>query len=473
MPIKMKNTFLNSKAYTLAFLRWLLLGITVGALCGLVGTLFAKSITYVTDLRGAYPWLVLLLPVGGLASVLVYRLCRVTDVGTNQVLKSVRTDKTVPFLLGPAVFAGSVITHLFGGSAGREGAALQLGGSVSSLLSKILRLDEKSRHILTMCGMGALFSALFGTPLGACVFALEVVSVGQLCSAAFFPCLVSSVTAYCIANALGVAPERFFLKFVPQLNLDSICRVLVIAIVGALVSMLFCFTLHFAEKMFRRFLKNDFLRIAVGGAIIVVLTIALGTTDYNGGGIHVITHIIENNEVNYEAFIMKIIFTAVTIAAGYKGGEIIPTMFIGASLGGSLGILIGVNPGFGAAVGIAALFCGVTNCPLSTIILCIELFGAEGAIFFALSAVTSFLLSGKASLYSDQKFLFSKLSEGAFESEDDVTDKVSGENDETAEAVDDTENAIDTETDNVAECEDTKEAENSPDNEDTEKEENY
>lgn len=417
MQEKLKDSFMNSKNYAIAFLRWLILGCTVGAICGLVGTLFAKSVTYVTELRESHSWILLLLPIGGLISVGVYKLFRVTDVGTNQVLKSVRTQETVPYLLAPAVFVGSVITHLCGGSAGREGAALQLGGSISSLLSKILRLDEKSRHILTMCGMGALFSALFGTPLGACVFALEVVSVGHLCSAAFFPCIVSSVSAYCISHALGVEPERFALSFVPELNIDSLWKVFVIAIVGALVSILFCHTLHYTEKLFKKLFKNDFLRIAVGGTAIVLLTILIGTDDYNGGGIHVITRIVTENQVNYEAFILKIIFTAITIAAGYKGGEIIPTMFIGATLGGSLAILIGLNPGFGAAVGIAAMFCGVTNCPLATIILCIELFGADGAIFFGLSAVIGFLLSGKASLYSDQKFLFSKLNEDVIESE--------------------------------------------------------
>ncbi|MBQ7025343.1 MAG: chloride channel protein, partial [Peptococcaceae bacterium] len=422
MKESINKALVSTKEYTLAFVRWLLLGITVGAVCGLVGTAFAKSVSFVTELREAHGWLILLLPLGGLASVGIYKLCRVTDVGTNQVLKSVRSEKTVPFLLAPAVFIGSVLTHLFGGSAGREGAALQLGGSISALLSSMFRLDEKSRHVLTMCGMGAVFSALFGTPLGACVFALEVVSVGQVCSAALFPCIVSSITAFSIANLLGVEPERFPLSFVPKLSVSSMWQVLVIAIIGALVSILFCYALHYTEKLFRKLFKNPFLRIAVGGTAIVLLTIIVGNDDYNGGGIHVINRIITENQVNYEAFILKIIFTAITVAAGYKGGEIIPTMFIGGTLGGSLALLLGLNPGFGAAVGIAALFCGVTNCPLATIILSIEMFGAEGAVFFALAAITSFLLSGKASLYSGQKFLFSKLREESSETPEKAED---------------------------------------------------
>lgn len=405
-----KSYSATAKAYTVAFLRWLILGIIVGILCGLVGTAFAKSVSYVTELRGAHRWLLFLLPIGGLVSVAVYQLCRVTDVGTNQVFESVRSEKHVSVLLAPAVFIGSVLTHLGGGSAGREGAALQLGGSISALLGQILHLDEKARHILTMCGMGALFSAIFGTPLGACVFALEVVSVGQFCSAAFFPVLISSVTAYSVADLLGVPAERFPLSAVPEMSVSVLWRLALIAIVCALVSVVFCHTMHFAGKLFPKLISNPYLRIFVGGVMIVLLTLIFGT-DYNGGGIDVIERIFVEGDVHYEAFLLKIIFTAITISAGFKGGEIIPTLFIGATLGGSLAVLIGLDPAFGAALGMAALFCGVTNCPLATIFLCIEMFGVQGAVFFALSAAASFLLSGYASLYTGQKILFSKLQE--------------------------------------------------------------
>ncbi|MBQ2943287.1 MAG: chloride channel protein [Ruminococcus sp.] len=408
---KTKSVLINMKDYTLTFLKWLLLGSFVGALCGPVGFLFSKALSFVTDLRSDNYWLVALLPLGGMLSVAIYKLCRVSDVGTNRVLESIRTEKTVPALLFPAIFIGSVITHLFGGSAGREGAALQLGGSISSMLCRLLHLNEKSRHVLTMCGMGAVFSALFGTPLGACVFALEVVSVGRVCSAAFFPCIIASITAFWISTTLGVTPESFPLQSVPEMQLGIMWKVIVVAIVCALVSILFCLALHTSEKLFRRFFKNEFLRIAVGGTIILLLTMAVGSMDYNGGGVNIIHHIFTHGEVRFEAFALKILFTAITVGAGYKGGEIVPTMFIGGTLGGSLAILLGLDPGFGAALGIAALFCGVTNCPLATMIICIELFGSEGMIFFALSAIISFLLSGKASLYTKQKFIYSKLSE--------------------------------------------------------------
>ena len=397
--------------YGTAFFRWLSLGLIVGAVSGAIGSLFAISINYVTDMREEHGWLILLLPLGGLAVTAIYKLCRVTGMGTNDVFVSVCTEKKVSYLLAPAVFIGSVITHLFGGSAGREGAALQLGGSVASLLGSILRLNEKTRHIITMCGMGAFFSALFGTPVGACVFALEVVSVGHFCSAAFFPALVSCVSAFGVSSLLGVHPERFLLVDVPGLNFNITWRVAVIAVAGAFVSILFCNIMQLSERLFKRFIGNDYLRVFVGGVIIIVLTWIVGNQDYNGGGIGVIDRIFKDGSVRYEAFLLKIIFTAVTMSVGFKGGEIVPTFFIGATMGGSLAVLLGLNPALGAAVGMAALFSGVTNCPLATIVLCVELFSGQGFIYCALASVTSFLLSGHVSLYTKQRQIYSKLTE--------------------------------------------------------------
>ncbi len=404
-------------SYTLAFLRWLALGASIGVCGGVVGAAFARSVQFVTELRAQYTWLILLLPLGGLLSVAIYKLCRVTDIGTNHVFESVRSETKVPYLLAPAVFLGSVITHLFGGSAGREGAALQLGGSVASLLGRLLKLDEKTRHILTVCGMGAFFSALFGTPLGAAVFALEVVSVGHFCSAAFFPAIISSVTAYGIALKLGVHPERFALSVDPGLEVNVIWKVALIAVLGAFVSFLFCAIMHSTEHLFKKVFKNEFFRVAVGGVAIVLLTVLVGNGDYNGGGISVIERIFSHGDVRSEAFLLKILFTAITIAVGFKGGEIVPTLFIGATFGATLGGVLGLDLGLAAAVGMAALFCGVTNCPLATIVLCIELFGGKGMIFCALSAIISFLLSGTASLYTGQRFIFSKLNEDSFKND--------------------------------------------------------
>lgn len=407
----LRHTAQDMRSYALAFLRWSVMGAVVGICGGVIGAAFSKCVALATTVREENGWLLYLLPLGGLLIVGLYRLCRVSGVGTNEVFRGVRTEKGVSVLLAPAIFIGTVITHLMGGSAGREGAALQLGGSVASFFGRIFRLSEKDRHILTMCGMSAVFAAVFGTPMGACVFAVEVVFVGRLLSAALFPCMVSAVTAYGTAMRLGAHAEHFNVELIPQFGLDTLWRVAVVAVAGAFVSILFCWVMHTGAHVFKRYFKNEFLRVAVGGVIIIGLSLLLGTHDYNGGGMHVIEHVFNEGIVRPEAFLLKMLFTSITIGAGYKGGEIVPTLFIGATMGGTVALLIGMDPAFGAAVGIAALFCGVTNCPVTTILLCIELFGGEGAVFYMVAALISFLLSGYFSLYSGQEMVFSKLNE--------------------------------------------------------------
>ena len=411
MPFNIKPFFKKVGDYAFAFIRWLAVGIVIGLLCGLVGALFSKGIAYVTSLRGSFPWLVYTLPLLGLLSVGLYKLLGVSGIGTNEVFESVRTSKRVGFSLAPAVFVGSLLTHLGGGSAGREGAALQLGGSISSLVARVFKLNDKTRHILTMCGMGALFSSVFGTPIGACVFAIEVVSVGSICSAAFFPGIVSSITAYLLSHALGTEAEIFNIPSIPSVTLRSLFSVALVAVIGAVVSAIFCKLLHGFEHTFKKLFKNEFLRMAVGSTCIVLLTLAVGTSEYNGGGIDVVIGIFDGRRVGLHMFALKMLFTAFTVAAGLKGGEIVPTLFIGATFGAAVGPLVGLQPEFCAAVGMAVLFCGVTNCPLATVFLCCEMFGGESMLFIALGVFISFLLSGRTSLYSSQHFIYSKLND--------------------------------------------------------------
>ncbi len=396
--------------YLVTFIKWTFLACLMGIIGGTVGAFFSKAITAVTQLRQLNGWLTYLLPLGGIVIVGIYALCRVEGLGTNRVFESVRLGNTVPLLLAPAIFAGSCITHLLGGSAGREGAALQLGGSIASGLGKLFRMGEKSRHILVMTGMSALFSAVFGTPLCAAVFAVEVVSVGYIYTSALYPCLISSLSAYFVSKAFGIKGEHFAVDVIPDVDIVMILRVAAIAVVAAVVSIVFCKAMHGAEHIFSKF-KNPYLRAVIGGGIIICLTLLVGDDTYNGGGIDIIEGIFHNGTIVYEAFLLKIVFTAITIASGYKGGEIVPTLFIGATLGSAIGSLIELPIPFSAALGIAAMFCGVTNCPLATVLLCLELFGSEGLIFYVLAAFMSFLLSGYYSLYTGQKIVFSKLSD--------------------------------------------------------------
>lgn len=406
---KIKNRLNMPGQYLLSFVQWTLLGTLVGLIGGAIGSAFSHAISFACTLRAQEGWLLYFLPLGGIIIAGIYALCRVKGSNTNTVFETVRDEKEVPILLAPAVFVATVITQLFGGSAGREGAALQIGGSIATLLGKIIKIDEKKRHILIMCGMSALFSAMFGTPIGACIFAVEVSSVGRLYTAAMYPCIVSSVSAKMVATYLSVKPEQYHVGEIPPLGINTLLSTFAIGLAAAVVSIVFCIVMHKTHEISKKLIKNRYLRPIVGGALVIGLTLLVGNTDYNGSGAHVIEGIFEGEAVAPEAFALKILFTAITMSTGYKGGEIVPTMFIGATLGGTVASLVGLSTPLGAAIGIAAVFCGVTNCPIAAIVLSVEMFGAQGAIYYMLAALISYHLSGRFSLYSGQRIKYSKL----------------------------------------------------------------
>ncbi len=396
------------RQYAFSFVKWIFFAAIAGALGGLVGTAFRYSIDYVTGLRTDNPWLCYLLPLGGLLIALLYRVTKLSGQGdTNLILNSVRTDGKLPILLAPVIFVSTVITHLFGGSAGREGAALQLGGTLGSFIGRIFHFNEKDMHMAVMCGMSGLFSALFGTPLTAAIFAMEVISVGIIYYSSFVPCIVSALTAFWTTKLLGLNSAAFIIESIPKLNLTSVLLTAVIGIGCALVSIVFCLALKWSHKLAAKFFKNEYLRVAVGGTAIVILTFFIGTR-YSGTGGNVIIDALAGKAVLPYDFVLKIIFTAITIGFGYKGGEIIPTFFIGATLGSLIGSLIGLPTEFAAATGLIALFCAVVNCPIASIILSVEMFGAKGIVLFAVAVCISYMLSGYYGLYTGQKIIYSK-----------------------------------------------------------------
>ena len=392
--------------YVLAILKWLAVSAVIGAVGGAVGVAFHISVEKVTELRTAHEWIIYLLPVGGLAIAGLYKLFKMEKLGTDNVIESIRTEKSVPFLLAPLIFVSTVITHLFGGSAGREGAALQLGGSIGAQVGRIIRFDEKDMHLATLCGMSAVFSALFGTPLTAAFFALEVISVGVVYYSGIIPCLTASLVAYRIAVLCKVPPVRFNIGAVPETSFGSFWRVAALSALCALLSIGFCLLMHFSHKGAAKLFKNTFLRAFTGGALVVVLTLIFGR-DYNGAGMNIIENAMNGHAAPF-AFLLKMLFTAVTIGFGFKGGEIVPTFFIGSTFGCVIGTLIGLDPGFAAALGLVSLFCGAVNCPIASVFLSIELFGAGGIVFFAVACAVSFALSGYFGLYSSQKIIYSK-----------------------------------------------------------------
>lgn len=390
-------------------IKWVIFSILSGIVVGTVGTIFYFSMVFVTNLRGRYPWLVFLLPVGGLVIVGAYHLMRDdNDTGTNLVLSAIHSGDHLPLRMAPLIFLSTLITHLFGGSAGREGAALQLGGSIGNGIGRFFRFDEKDKHIMIMCGMSAAFSALFGTPMAAAIFSMEVVSVGIMHYSALVPCVVSSLIAHAIASNAGAVAETFIIKEVPAFTISTSIKVSGLAILCALVSILFCIMLHTSEHLYKKFFKNPFVRIFAGGCIIVILTLLEGNQSYNGTGINIIERCFDGT-VHPEAFLMKMLFTAFTLGAGFKGGEIVPSFFTGAAFGCLFGNIIGFSPTLCSAIGMTSVFCGVTNCPITSLLISFELFGYDGMPYFLLAVAFSYMLSGYFGLYHSQKIIYSKF----------------------------------------------------------------
>lgn len=395
-------------AYGAALAKWLLFAVLTGGIIGGIGAAFHMAIDRATDFRMDAGWPLYLLPIAGVIIVWLYRVTGMEDdKGTEYIISSVRDGKRLRLRTAGLIFVSTTITHFVGGSAGREGAALQLGGSISSSIGRLLRLDDKDGRVITMCGMAAGFSALFGTPLAAAILSMEIVSVGVMYYSAIVPCVLSALIAEWVARFLGVHPTAFSVAAVPELSLPILGKLIVLGVLCAFVSVLFCAVMHAAPKLYDRVTKNPYLRALLGGVLVLGLTLLLGR-DYNGAGIGVIESAL-GGEAAPEAFLLKMVFTALTLAAGFKGGEIVPAFFCGATFGGFYGALLGLPASFAAAVGIVAVFCGVTNCPLTAILLAYELFGGEGLPLYTLAIAVSYTLSGYSSLYHAQKIVYSKL----------------------------------------------------------------
>lgn len=397
--------------YVKTLLKWLVLSSLVGIVGGFLGSIFHIAIDYVTEVRHNQPLIILLLPIGGLIITAMYHLFKKSGtIDTNRVFDSASGNEKVPLAMAPLIFISTCITHLFGGSAGREGAALQLGGSIGYNIGKVLKLSKSDLHLIVMTGMSSVFSALFGTPLTAAFFALEVTNVGRFFYSGLVPCLVSSAVSCKIASLMGLSGVHFAVNFGATSSISAILSAIPVAILCAAVSILFCITIKKCEHYADTLLPNRYLKAVVGSVIICILTFSLRTYDYNGAGMDVISRAIDGS-ARYEAFLLKIIFTAITIAAGFKGGEIVPAFFVGSTFGCALGTILGIDPTFTAAIGFVSVFCGVVNCPIASVFLALEVFGADSLLTMAIVCSISYLMSGNFGLYKSQKIIYSKLSE--------------------------------------------------------------
>lgn len=392
------------------FFKWCLCAVLIGVVVGCVGTLFHYLIKMSAETFAASNLkMVWLLPLVGVVIVGLYKACGMdNDRGTNMILVSVRSEEKPPLFTAPLIFLSTVLTHLAGGSAGREGAAIQMGGGIGYQIGRLLRLDEKDQKLIIMCGMSAAFSALFGTPVTAAIFSMEVISVGAMYYSALVPSVISALVGYCIAIRFGVEKTFFVLQNIPEITIASVMRVTVFAVLCGLLSIVFCVVMHGTGKIFKKAYANKYIRIILCSFLLINLTYLIGNSDYNGAGMALINRAVLDGHTAPQAFALKLLFTAITLGAGFRGGEIVPSFVVGATFGCLVAPLLGISGAFAAAVGMIAVFCGVTNCPITSMILSVEMFGPEGLLFFAVAVATSYMLSGYYGLYMGQKILYSK-----------------------------------------------------------------
>ncbi len=414
---RVKQKMEHDTRRALAVAKWVAFACITGLVIGPVGVAFCYLMNMVTNLRLANQWLTYFLPFGAMVIVYIYRVFRdrnntYTASGTNLVLSAIQSQDEIPLRMAPLIFVSTILSHLVGASVGREGAALQMGGSIGNAIGRFFKLDDQDKHTIIMCGMSAAFSAVFGTPLTAAIFSMEVVSVGIMHYAALMPCVISSFVARAIAQKLGFGNLTYSLPDVPELSVNGAVLVAIFAAFCGVVSMVFCVLMSRTEREAKKRAANPYVRAFVGGVAVLAMTFFVGDQTYNGTGINIINAAFTpGGEVYVAAFIPKMIFTVVSIAAGYRGGEIVPSFCIGTSLGIFVSYVFSASPTVTlllAAIGMGAFFCGVTNCPITSFILLLEIFGMDGAPYFLIAVAVSYTISGYYGLYKSQKILYSK-----------------------------------------------------------------
>ncbi len=397
------------KENVLYFLKWTLVSAAIGPSVGAAGAMFGHAVLLATRLWQTCHWTVFLMPVSGLAIVGLYHLAHEErNKGTDMVIESILEGSEISLVTAPLIVASTILSHMVSASTGREGAALQLGGSLGRLFGKVLRFGEQDRKICVMCGMSACFAALFGTPLAAGIFAIEMVRVGIFYYAALVPCVFSSFIGAAVAGCLGLEGERYDMGVFPGFGFGGAGTAVFIAVLCAMAGILLCACLHRGSALYQKYFPNPYIRVLAASAIYIVLTLLFPERLYNGGGLHLIEKCFEGEAVPCYAFLAKILFTAVVLGAGFKGGEIVPALCVGATLGHAAAAVLGMPLGLGAALGMMCVFVSVTNCPMATMFLAFEMFGFGAMPFFAIAVAVSFTLSGYCGLYHSQRFPYSK-----------------------------------------------------------------
>ena len=391
----------------LYFIRWTAISIVMGTVCGLIGTAFGYGVIYAQRLFKTHSFMLYLMPVAGVLIVLLHQMFHeLGNRGTNLILESISSDERIPMATLPCIFISTILSQAVGASAGKEGAALQIGGCIGNYFGDVFHMDERDKKVMIMSGMSGCFGAIFGTPLAAAMFGIEVISIGVAYYAALVPCVFASFIGAQISGALGLHGESFLILHIPEFSLVPALYTVGLGLTCALLSVCFCILLHETQHLYKNKIGNVYVRILVAAGLSIALALIFGR-DYCGAGFNLVEKAVDG-ESAYLGFLLKMIFTAVALGGGFKGGEIVPTLAVGASFGCTFGLLTGFEPSLCAAAGMLATFVGVTNCPIATMFLGFELFGFEAMPYFAVAVAISFTLSGYYGLYNGQKFTYSK-----------------------------------------------------------------
>ncbi len=402
--------------------KWLLIAIPLGIVVGSACALFLQSLDMATTLRLQIPSLLFLLPVAGMVIVWMYRKFGSTaEAGNNLIVDEIHEPGGgVPLRMAPLVFVGTILTHLFGGSAGREGTAVQMGGSIASGFAFLLPgLNRGSIQILLMAGVSAGFAGVFGTPVAGMIFALEVLAIGRMSYSAILPCLIAAIASDQTCVAWGILHTHYHISsalpadsplHLAPLQLGLLAKVAVAGMLFGLASVLFAELVHGLHQYFHKVIRRPLLRPVVGGLIVIALVQLLGTRDYLGLGVSstdtssvtILSSFHADGAASW-SWLWKTIFTAVTLSSGFKGGEVTPLFFIGATLGNTLAWLLGAPVDLFAALGFVAVFAGATNTPLACTVMAIELFGSEYTVYYATACLVAYLFSGHSGIYLSQR----------------------------------------------------------------------
>ena len=391
------------KEISLTTFKWILICFLIGILSGSASAFFLVSLEWVTQFRIHHYWIVWLLPFGGLIVGLSYYYWGESVVkGNNLLLEEYESPKKViPFKMVPLVLLGTLITHLFGGSAGREGTAVQMGGAIADQFTKLLNLDNSERKILIILGISAGFASVFGTPLAGAIFALEVLYFSKINIKSIILSFIVAYAAYFTVEFWQVKHTHYSIPDIPEINLQNIVYTCIVGVLSGFAALLFSRSTHFWGSLFSKNIKYPPLRPFIGGIILAITIAGFDFTKFSGLGVPVIVDSFSNQNQWYD-FLLKILFTGFTLGAGFKGGEVTPLFFVGATLGSALSGIIPMPIALLAGIGFVAVFSGATHTPIACTIMGMELFGIQPGIFIAIACTIAYFSSGSVGIYKSQ-----------------------------------------------------------------------